>query len=79
MKNFIEKTLFIFFPTRVNIENEDYLFSACSNPTDVVLVIVLGIVIGEIAWYWERQRCVITKTIFKTVTKTTLVGFERAL
>ena len=35
----------ILFPTKVNLENDGDLFSACSNPTSVVLVIVLSTII----------------------------------
>ena len=37
----------ILFPTKVNLENKGNLYSASSNPTNVVLVIVLGMTIGE--------------------------------
>ena len=37
----------IIFPTKVNLENDGDAYSACSNPTSVVLVIVLGIIIGK--------------------------------
>jgi hypothetical protein len=35
-----------FFPTKVNLANDDDLYSA-SNSTSVVSVIVLGIIIGQ--------------------------------
>ena len=37
----------ILFPIRMNLENDGDLYSACSNPTSVVLVIRLGIIIGK--------------------------------
>jgi hypothetical protein len=30
------------------------LYSACSNPTNVVLMIALSMIIGKGAWYWDR-------------------------
>ena len=33
----------ILFPTELHLKNVNYLYSACSNPTDVVKVIVLVI------------------------------------
>ena len=39
----------ILFTTLVDFENEGYLNSACSNPTNVVLVIVLSMIIGKVA------------------------------
>jgi hypothetical protein len=39
----------ILFPTKVNREKESDSYSTCSNPTSVVLVIVLGIIIGKSA------------------------------
>ena len=39
----------------LDLENEGYLYNKCSNPTDVALVTILGMIIGEGAWYWERQ------------------------
>ena len=45
-----------FRSTYVNLKNANYLYSACSNPTNVVLVIVLSIIIGKGAWYWDRYR-----------------------
>ena len=67
----------ILFPTELHLKNVYYLYSACSNPTDVVLVIVLSMIIGKgldnrTAIF---HRCVITQAI----TKTTSVGFEPAL
>jgi hypothetical protein len=38
---------YILCPTKVNLENESDLYSACSNPSDVVLLIVLGMIIGQ--------------------------------
>ena len=45
----------IIFPIKVNLENESNLYSACSNPTNVVLVTVSGIIRGNGAWYSDRQ------------------------
>jgi hypothetical protein len=42
----------ILFPTELHFKNVYYLYSACSNPTDVVLLIVLSMIIGKSAWYW---------------------------
>ena len=36
------KSLNILFPTLVHLKNACYLYSTCSNPTNVVLVIVLS-------------------------------------
>jgi hypothetical protein len=43
----------ILLPTELHLKNVYYLYSGCSNPTDVVLVTVLSI-IGKDAWYWDR-------------------------
>jgi hypothetical protein len=48
-QKFIFAKKHIFSPTKVNLENEDNLYGACSNPTNVALVIVLGIIIGKYA------------------------------
>jgi hypothetical protein len=45
---------YIFSPTELHLKNVNYLYSPCSNPTNVVLVIVLSIIIGKGAWYWDR-------------------------
>ena len=37
----------ILFPIKVNLENERKLYIACMNPTNVVLVIIFGIIIGK--------------------------------
>jgi hypothetical protein len=42
--NYYCTVYFILFQTKVNFENDGDLYSACSNPTIVVLVIVLGII-----------------------------------
>ena len=60
----------ILFPTELHLKNVYYLFSACSNPTDGVWVIVLSMIIGkgldnETAKFY---RCVITQAITKTIT-----------
>jgi hypothetical protein len=39
------------YTIKVNLENDGNLYSACSNLTYVVLVIVLGIIIGKGACY----------------------------
>ena len=44
----------ILLPTKVHLKNVYYLFSACSNLTNVVLVIVLGMIIGKGVWYLDR-------------------------
>ena len=69
------------FPTELHLKNVYHLYSACSNPTNVVLVIVLSMIIGKglhnetAQFYW----CVITQAITDTITQTTSVGFEHAL
>jgi hypothetical protein len=47
----IKSTLDILFPTKFNRENDGDLYSACSNPTSVVL----NMPIDKDARYWERQ------------------------
>jgi hypothetical protein len=37
----------------LNLENVYYLYSACSNPTNGVLLIVLSMIKGKDALYWE--------------------------
>ena len=37
----------ILFPAELHLKNVYYLYSACSNPTNVVLVIVLSMLIGK--------------------------------
>ena len=44
----------ILLPTKLHLKNVYYLYSTCSNPTYVVLAIVLGMIIGKGAWYWDR-------------------------
>jgi hypothetical protein len=46
---------YICFSILVDLENEDYFYSACLNPTNIILVTVLGMIIGKGAWYSERQ------------------------
>ena len=46
---------YILFSTSFHLKNAYYLYSACSNPTNVVLVSVLSMIIGKGAWYWDRQ------------------------
>ena len=41
-------TIFL-FPTKLYLKNGQYLYSACSNPTDVVLLIVLSMIICKSA------------------------------
>jgi hypothetical protein len=59
----------IFFGTEHHLKNAYYLYSACSNPTNVVLVIILNIIIdkgldnGTAKFY----RCVISQAITKTI------------
>ena len=71
----------IFFGTELHLKNAYYLYSACSNPTYVVLVIILNMTIGKgldngtAKFYW----CLITQAITKTITSKTSVGFEHAL
>ena len=37
----------ILFPTKLHLKNVYYLYSACSNPTNVVLLIVLSMITGK--------------------------------
>ena len=37
----------ILFPTELHLKNVYYLYSACSNPINFVLVIVLNMIIGK--------------------------------
>ena len=55
-KNYIETIVscHILLPMELHLKNICCLYSACSNPTNVVLVIVLSVIIGKGAWYWER-------------------------
>ena len=46
-RNRIQNLFYILFPTKINLENEGNLYSASSNPTNVVLVIVLGMIIRK--------------------------------
>jgi hypothetical protein len=43
-----------------------YLYIVCSNPTNVVLLTVFGMVIGKGAWYRERQSWIRTRAIERT-------------
>ena len=75
---FIKYKIFdILFSTELHLKNVYYLYSACSNPTNVVLVIVLSMITGKGLPNGTAKfyRCVITQAI----TKTTFVGFELAL
>ena len=49
-----QKDIHILLSTKVHLKNVYYLYSACSNPTNVVLVIGLSMIIGKGAWYWDR-------------------------
>ena len=42
------------FPMELHLKNIYYLYSPCSNPTNVVLLIVLSMIIGKGAGYWDR-------------------------
>ena len=37
----------IILPTKLHLKNVYYLYSACSNPINVVLVIVLSMIVGK--------------------------------
>jgi hypothetical protein len=41
-------------PTELHLKNVYYLYSACSNHTNVVSLIVLSMFIRKGAWYWDR-------------------------
>ena len=60
----------IVFPTELYLKNVNYLYSACSNPTNVVLVIVLSMIIskGLDNGNAKFNRCVITQAVTKTIT-----------
>ena len=58
------------FGTELHLKNAYYLYSACSNPTNVVLAIIVNMIIGKgldnrTAKFY---RCVITQAITKTIT-----------
>ena len=61
---------YILFGTELHLKNVYYLYSACSNPTNDVSVIILNMIIGKgldngtAKFYW----CVITQAITKTIT-----------
>ena len=70
----------ILLPTKHHLKNVNYLYSACLNPTNVVLVIVL--VIALVITHRSTLAVSIWPLpiiILKTITKTTLVGFGHAL
>jgi hypothetical protein len=75
------RTYHILFGTELHLKNAYYLYSACSNPTNVVLVIILNLIIdkGLDNGTDEFYRCAISQAITKTITETTSVGFEHAL
>jgi hypothetical protein len=52
-KELYQQYFYISFST--NLENKGYLYSMCLNPTYFVSVTVLGMIIGKVARYWERQ------------------------
>ena len=54
----------------LHLKNVYYLYSACSNPTHVVLVIVLSMIIRRVLNIGTAKfnRCVITQAITKTIT-----------
>ena len=60
----------ILFGTELHLKNAYYLYSACSNPTNVVLVIILNMIIGKGLDNGTAKlyRCVITQAITKTIT-----------
>ena len=51
--NFSERHILL--PTKVYLKNVYYLYSACSNSTYIVLVIVLSMIIGKGAWYRDNH------------------------
>ena len=53
-ENAVYDIQYILFPTELHLKNVYYHYSACSNPTNVVLLIVLSMIIGKGAWYWYR-------------------------
>jgi hypothetical protein len=62
----------------LHLKNVYYLYSECSNPTNVVWLIVLSIIIGkgldnETAKFY---RCVITQAITKTITRVARRGLR---
>ena len=56
-------------PAELHLKNVYYLYSACSNPTDVVLVIVLRMITGFVLDIGTAKfdRCVIAQAITKTI------------
>ena len=60
----------ILFRTELHLKNAYYLYSACSNPTNVALVIILNMIIGKGLDNGTAKcyRCVITQAITKTIT-----------
>ena len=60
----------ILFGTELHLKNAYYLYSPCSNPTNVVLVIILNMIIGKGLDNGTAKlyRCVITQAITKTIT-----------
>jgi hypothetical protein len=60
----------ILFGTELHLKNAHYLYSACSNPTNVVSVIILNMIKdkGLDNRTTEFYRCVISQTITETIT-----------
>ena len=56
---------YILFRTELHLKNAYYLYSACSNPTNVALVIILNMIIGKGLDNGTAKfyRCVITQAI----------------
>ena len=60
----------ILFRTELHLKNAYYLYSACSNPSHVALVIILNMIIGKGLDNGTAKfyRCVMTQAITKTIT-----------
>ena len=72
------------FLTKVNLENDSELYSACSDPTIVessaALLAGVDRLISRIYRIWRFQyKPLLPIIILKTITETTLVGFEHSL
>jgi hypothetical protein len=50
----------VLFQTELRLKNVYYLYSACSNPTNVVLMIVLSMIIGVTEYRISKE----TKLVF---------------
>ena len=75
---------YILFPTKVNLENDGDLYSACSNPTIVEFnAVLLARRLSADITHQSTLALLISSTLAiiipKTITETTLVGFEHAL